>query len=37
MVGTMRTIADYTLGTAIVLIHLVMIALRGEDLKSLSY
>ena len=37
MVGTMRTLADYTLGTAIVLMHLVMIALRGEDPKSLTY
>jgi hypothetical protein len=27
----MRAIADYTLGLAIVLTHLVLIALRGEE------
>jgi hypothetical protein len=29
----MRLIADYTLGLVIVLSHLVLIALRGEDLR----
>jgi hypothetical protein len=32
----MRLIADYTLGLAIVLSHLVMIALRGEHATFLS-
>jgi hypothetical protein len=32
----MRAIADYTLGLAIVLTHLVLIALRGEEHPSLS-
>jgi hypothetical protein len=34
---TMRIIADYTVGLAIVLTHLVMIAVRGEDRPSLSW
>jgi hypothetical protein len=33
----MRAIADYTLGLAIVLTHLVMIALRGEERASLPH
>jgi hypothetical protein len=31
----MRAIADYTLGLVIVLAHLVMISVRGEEAPSL--
>ena len=31
--GRMRFLADYTLGVVIVLTHLVMISLRGEQLQ----
>lgn len=32
----MRAIADYTLGVVIVLAHLVMISLRGEERPTLA-
>jgi hypothetical protein len=33
----MRLIADYTLGTIIVLAHLVMCALRGDEVHLLKH
>ncbi len=32
----MRFLADYTLGVVIVMAHLVMISLRGEELRLLD-